>query len=641
MAQQEIETDCDKMQSLQEKNIDLESYRKLVKSYLDLHLYSAALFWADKVVSLGNENPKDICALAQCMFLMKQYHRAAHFIRSRGLEKTDIMCHYLAVRSLLEAKEYNEALQVIGKMEMCTNTSHSSISFKGQTELVEVAPRNVRSSILYCAGRVYEAIDKGAVASDCYRQALQYDVHSYQAFEALVQNQMLSAAEERELLESLPIAEQCSASEAKLLRLLYESKLKKYQSSTEKEPILNCGVQGVLVTDRLIDNLDMEVSRAERLYYNCDYQQCFSLTERILQKDPYHSACLPVHIACLVELKKANALFYLAHKLVDLYPDMALAWFAVGCYYYVIGKSDPARRYLAKATALDRLFGPAWLAYGHSFAVENEHDQAMAAYFKASQLMKGCHLPLLYIGLECGLTNNLRLADKFFQQAQGIAPNDPFVIHEMAVISYRNLDYKTAEQQFKEAMKKIQGDLRDVVLLSKWEALLNNLGHTCRKLKKYDEALDYHQQALVLNPLNPATYSAIGFLHAVRGSTQEAVDAFHRALGLRRDDTFTTTMLGYVMEQLIDEEPPYPDPRRTVEAGAPTENSVGPSQDPKMELLRVNLFAEWGEDSAKSEEESLAKLERARDSVLVNYSTSDMSSEVEMLDSSSTHVEYK
>lgn len=106
----------------------------------------------------------------------------------------------------------------------------------------------------------------------------------------------------------------------------------------------------------------------------------------------------------------------------------------------IIGKSDPARRYLAKATALDRLFGPAWLAYGHSFAVENEHDQAMAAYFKASQLMKGCHLPLLYIGLECGLTNNLKLADKFFQQAQSIAPNDPFVIHEMGVISFYNLE---------------------------------------------------------------------------------------------------------------------------------------------------------------------------------------------------------
>lgn len=61
----------------------------------------------------------------------------------------------------------------------------------------------------------------------------------------------------------------------------------------------------------------------------------------------------------------------------------------------------------------------------------------------------------------------------------------------------------------------------------------------------------------MLNPLNASTYSAVGFIHALIGNTQEAVDAFHRALGLRRDDTFTTTMLTYVMEQLIEESPPY------------------------------------------------------------------------------------
>ena len=43
-------------------------------------------------------------------------------------------------------------------------------------------------------------------------------------------------------------------------------------------------------------------------------------------------------------------------------------------------------RFLSKATSLDRVFGPAWLAFGHSFAAENEHDQAMAAYFTASQV---------------------------------------------------------------------------------------------------------------------------------------------------------------------------------------------------------------------------------------------------------------
>ncbi|XP_024887647.1 cell division cycle protein 16 homolog [Temnothorax curvispinosus] len=656
------DTDNNSMHSLlDEKIIDLENCRKLVKSYIDLHLYSAALFWADKVVSLSNEDPKDVCTLAQCMYLMKQYHRAAHLIKRYGLEKSDVMCHYLTVRCLLEAKEYNDALQVINESEICTNITQAGITFADRTDIFQDAPKNVQSSILYVKGRVYEAMDNRAVATECYKQALQCDVYSYEAFEALVQNQMLSASEERELLESLPFTEQCTKGEAELLRLLYDSKLKKYQEPNTKQSLITCSVMGICVADRLADNLDMEVAKAERLYYNCDYHQCFSLTEKILKKDPYHNSCLPVHIACLVELKKTNALFYLAHRLVDLYPEMALAWFAVGCYYYTIGKSDQARRYLAKATALDRLFGPAWLAYGHSFAVENEHDQAMAAYFKASQLMKGCHLPLLYIGLECGLTNNLKLADKFFQQAQGIAPNDPFVIHEMGVICFYNLDYKNAERLFKEAMKSIQGDLRNVILPSKWEALLNNLGHTCRKMKKYDEALEYHQQALVLDPLNPSTYSSIGFIHALMGNIQEAVDAFHRALGLRRDDTFTATMLGYVMEQLIDEAPPYPDAPTEIPKYKFEESEVRLSEDSEVRLsvenssnvgssstsgqnidkLRVNLFSgSWGENSGKGEASTPGKLEQpTRDVLVVNYSNGD-SSEVEMLDSSTAHIEY-
>jgi anaphase-promoting complex subunit 6 len=106
----------------------------------------------------------------------------------------------------------------------------------------------------------------------------------------------------------------------------------------------------------------------------------------------------------------------------------------------MISSTDAARRFLNKSTSLDPVFGPAWLLYGHSFAVESEHEQAMAAYFKASHLMKGCHLPLHYIGLEYAQTENTntRMAEKFFHQALLIAPFDPFVLHELGVVSFQN-----------------------------------------------------------------------------------------------------------------------------------------------------------------------------------------------------------
>ena len=52
--------------------------------------------------------------------------------------------------------------------------------------------------------------------------------------------------------------------------------------------------------------------------------------------------------------------------------------------------------------------------------------------------------------------------------------------------------------------------VKQSTLSSKWEALLNNLGHTARKLGKLEESLAYHQQALVLKPMASSTYSAIG-----------------------------------------------------------------------------------------------------------------------------------
>lgn len=60
-----------------------------------------------------------------------------------------------------------------------------------------------------------------------------------------------------------------------------------------------------------------------------------------------------------------------------------------------------------------------------------------------------------------------------------------------------------------------------------------------------------------------------------------------------------------------------------------------------IDKLRVNLFSgSWGENSGKGEASTPAKLEQqTRDVLVVNYSNGD-SSEVEMLDSSTAHIEY-
>ncbi|XP_023346984.1 cell division cycle protein 16 homolog isoform X1 [Eurytemora carolleeae] len=541
------ETELQEELKLPEKGSKVIFFRGLVDSFLEREQYASALFWADKLVTLSTEMD-DIYLLGRTLILSKHYHRAEHLITSRKLQSKHLGCCFLAVKAYQYLGNEAAALELLESPE-------TEKMMEEETKLLNSEDYRRKSllSSLYCLkGSILENIENRELAAQSFKNALHVDVYCYEALQALIEHQMLNAQEEKNLLNSLFSEEN---SEARLIKCLYSMNLKKY----------DCPETPVFPSELKMfeNNSDVRVSMAERLYYNCEHIAAYNITSQVLRDEPLHTKCIPLHVALLVDMKKTNQLFRLAHSLVDQYPEWSVAWYAVGCYYYNVGKQDNARKYLSKATQLDRMFGPAWLAYGHSFALENEHDQAMAAYFKACQLMHGCHLPLLYIGLEYSLTNNQNLAEKFFNQALSIAPNDPFVLHELGVTAFTNQDYDTAEKYFTTALLKIK-QVKDqngvsTGLADKWESLLNNLGHTLRKQGRYEESLSYHQQALVLSPLNPSTYSAIGYVQTLIKDLTSAVESFHRALGLRKDDTFSTSMLNEVVERLMSEVDPFPD----------------------------------------------------------------------------------
>ncbi|XP_017131710.1 cell division cycle protein 16 homolog [Drosophila elegans] len=643
-------------------HIDLALYRQLVKQFIDMRRFSTALFWAEKVAVLSGGEPRDIYYQAQCMFLLGEYHRAAHTIQHHKLEKNSLPCFNLLLESLYAAKEFTEAANAIQNVEvemMTTSLINQPVDANSGCYLEsnsvfggEENHRNeLQSSIYLMKGKVYEALDNRGMAMDFYVQALHKSVYCFEALEALVQHEMLMAWEEFELMQHLPLAQQSTETDGKFILKLYESRLKKYyelisaRNAEEISPIVNpdalkyikeftAKVQQTGTSDsqlpkvstlkvpptsshfmspatRVLEDLkapsfslqtslskasslvdashrsmfdsssrrrsrdhdtdtliplgdclnrvqrstDLMASEAEKCFYDCDYKQCLKILNELLKVDPFHNNALTIQIACLVENGDFNRLFYVAHKLVDRYPDKAISWYAVGCYYDMIGKSDPARRYLSKATALDRLYGPAWLAYGHSFANENEHEQAMAAYFKATQLMRGCHLPLLYIGVECGLTKNLELAEKFFLQAMNIAPLDVYVLHELGVIKYEYEFFDGAATIFQCTVDivKQRAKTNNEEISARWEPLFINLGHSLRKIHKYEEALYNFQYALLLKPQNPTTYTSIGFIHALLGNLDPAIEAFHKSLALNRDCIVTSTILKSCIEDLMDD----------------------------------------------------------------------------------------
>ncbi|XP_059610163.1 cell division cycle protein 16 homolog [Phlebotomus argentipes] len=638
--------------------VEINKYRKMITDFINLRRYQTALFWAEKVAVMSKYETMDVYWYAQCLFLLEEYHRAAFVLRLHKLENKDLMCHCLVLESLYKAREFQEAIDIV-------NSIDSYYIMQSNDDSID---RNeIMSAITLLKGKILEALDKRSLATESYVQALQTSVYCSEALDCLTQHEMLLASEERSLMDSLPIEEQCSEADGKIVKVLYESKLKKYYDKinahflpgrlitsnlsilqsfrknkkdtsstpfsftkttesirnpqallqiTKATPLTSKLSQGKTSAKaekerlqhkffdtqqlplkeclaQLMQSIDMLVAKAERSFYNCNYNHCLKILDEIFKRDPFHTQSLSIQIGCLYEQKAINKLFYVAHKLVDLYPEQAISWYAVGSYYDLIGKSDSARRYLSKATTLDRFYSPAWLAYGHSFAKENEHDQAMAAYFKATQLMRGCHLPLLYIGVECGLTKNLELAENFFEQALAIAPMDVSVLHELAVIKYEYEFFKNAEEVFRVTLDVVKrlAEWNNEVFSARWEPLLNNLGHCCRVNKKYAEALEFHQQALVLRPQNAATYTAIGFVQAIMGNLVEAIEAFHKSLALRRNEIFTTTILKYVIEEFMEESlvtEVYSDTSKIVDDKSPLATPLFATEDPTRQESTEN-----------------------------------------------------
>lgn len=542
----------------------ITNLRETVKSFVHCQDYESASFWAEKVLFLTND-PNDAYERARCLYSLKQYHRAAHTIKSRNLHQTNLSCLYLAAQCYYMEKDYKEATQLLDSSivnDAClgfptptTSVSRSRLNQQTtchQTDAKHNEPlmrdKNYNrwlGAIFLLKGKLYECSDNRQMAQACFKEALKHDIFCFEAFTSLTRHHMLTIDEENLLLKDLNIDGifDNDTEMGQFIKLFYTLQGKKYHKPTQSviPPSL----------EYLSTNVDVETALAERHYYNCDYHSAYDLSKSILERDVHHTECLPIYISALIEIDKPTQLFDTAHQLVDLYPENAISWFAVGCYYLVINKVEPARRYLSKATSLDNVFGPAWLVYGHSFAVEREHDQAMAAYFRAYHLMRGCHLPLLFIGVEYGRANDCDLAGKFLQQARTVAPEDPFALHEHGVVYYRRRDYQAALFLFKKAEEILKGAnpntpnswSKNERCKRKWEPLLNNIGHTLRQLTRYDEAIEYHNKALTLVQANASTYSALGFLYYLKEEWDQALEYLNNALSLKYNDSISTSLL--------------------------------------------------------------------------------------------------
>jgi len=532
-----------------------ERLRVLVQDSFQKHLYTSAIFFADKLVSL-KQDTDEIYTLAECFFKNREYRRVLHLLKKHSeITARDDRLKLLVAQSLMECKDWEECLKYLEDNWPADDG---------------VSDPKAASVYALLRGKVYEVTENQENALLWYERAVQLNAYCHEALDRLVGNHLLTHEREVALLRGLTLHP-----EDEWLRHLYAAKLAAARSSSENplearapssvptqspentgawkrgrrrslrggvtsESLQYTGYPVGLLPSALAQNGDALAAQSTRYFYQGDFESCYLVSKKVLEDDPYHLATLPVHIASLVMLNMTNVVFYVAHQLVNAYPSTAVAWFTAGCYYYMIKKYEHARRFFHKATVLDPNFAPGWIAYGHAFAHHDESDQALAAYRTASRFFPGSQLPWLFIGMEYVRTNSLQLAQQCLECARLLMPTDPHVYNEMGVVAFHKKSYREAVDTLSRAIS---------LSSSPDDTMYSNLGHALLKCNQYDRALEAFKQAQRLDPRNASVLSGIAFTLHLQGKPDEAIDFYHRALSIERGDAFASEMLGYAVHE--------------------------------------------------------------------------------------------
>ncbi|XP_022717294.1 anaphase-promoting complex subunit 6-like isoform X2 [Durio zibethinus] len=504
---------------------EIEKLRGVVRDCVSKHLYSSAIFFADKVAAITND-PADIYMQAQALFLGRHFRRAFHLLNASKIVFRDLRFRYLAAKCLEELKEWDQCLFMLGDEKfdehgnVYDSKDNSAMYLDKDGEDREI---NISSAICFLRGKAYEALENRAQARQWYKAAIKADPLCYEALECLIENHMLTCEEETSLLSSLQFGPEdgwLSSFYSCLIKkydkeIVVEAKFKELEKESSKS---NPSSQSLMCT--LKDNTDLLACKAE-YYHQCgEYQKCFELTSALLEKDPFHLKCTLVHLAAAMELGHSNELYLMACNLVKDYPQN-------------------------KATSLDGTFPPAWIGFGNAFAVREEGDQAMSAYRTAARLFPGCHLPTLYIGMEYMRTHSFKLAEQFIMQAKAICSSDPLVYNELGVVAYHMKEYNQAVWWFEKTLALIPTPITEM-----WEPTVVNLAHAYRKLKLFHEAISFYEKALTLSTKSLSTYAGLAYTYHLQDNFTAAITYYHKALWLKPDDPFCTEMLNVA---LVDE----------------------------------------------------------------------------------------
>ncbi len=521
----------------------LSKMKLLIDKYLSLNLYKNALFYAEKSLnfSLNHEMKsisENIFTLAKCLYLNKEYSRCVNLIQKYNMVYFNLNFLILIGQALYNCEDYESLISFLEKEPI---TFESPLKNKSDTQILH----SIRYLLI---GKAYEMQENKQPAIRNYLLSLQYDPNNIEAFDILLNHQLLNLESKNNLLPTLSFS-----NDNYWLYDYFKSKIDDNIYMTEKSDIEikeNENEEKANVMDILYKNEDQDLMKmeAEKYFIARDYTNTFNKLRKINEEDFYNLEIIPMLCSCMIELNKVGELYSLAYKLANNCGDKYISWYAVGCYYYSIKKYDLSRKYFLKCNQLNKNFPEGWIALGNSYAGQDESDQALNAYRTCLRLFPGCHYSNLYIGMEFIRTNNFKTAFITFQNALLLSVNDPLIYNEIGVVYYKQRQFDEAEKFFLKGVSICNNEDRSITT----QTLILNLGHCYKKMKRFKEALQLYIKLYCIDSRNIDVLNAIGTTLAFLGNNNLALEYLHKANFIKSNDNYSIGMINKCINNIID-----------------------------------------------------------------------------------------
>ncbi|ODV92786.1 hypothetical protein CANCADRAFT_14857, partial [Tortispora caseinolytica NRRL Y-17796] len=488
-------------------------------------------FVGDKLLAL-QDDPSLAYALARSYYNQGEYSRAVELLQNYQ----DLKCIYLQSKCLGKLGRWDDAAAVLG-ISSATDDDDSVV-----ITLYDAGSQEDRSLIDLARGIVHISQNDFDAAAQTLTRSFTANPCCYDALHLLTQNSLLPYPVLNDLVSSakLPLTDRADAD---IIQRIYRTQLYGYDSQHSAQ-----FSQDILVAEQanLANSRSILFAQAQMHFTHNRFLKCIEVCERALKLDKYDFSILPVYLSCLHELNRTAKLFTLAHEYVEPCPNQPESWLAVAVYYLNIKKIPEARRFFSKASVLDPHFGPAWIGFAHTFAVDGEHEQALSAYATAARLFQGSHLPFLFLGMQHTQLNNFLTAEEYMKSAFTLCPNDPLVLNEIGVLHYHKGNYPEALSYLQKAMdvvEKFESDFTASI------SIKSNLAHVYRNIGKLDESLALFLQVERLVTSNAPLQSAIGLVYLLKRDYLEAIQHFNNALFINPTDAVSNDFMRRALEE--------------------------------------------------------------------------------------------